>query len=261
MRVISHTCSNTEIICALGLSDYIVGVDEHSDYPLEVVQDLPTIGPDLDIDINKIIALAPDLVVTSLTVPGHEKCIEKLEQAGLSYLVTEPVQLDDIPTDIEHIAAALGHVEKGNQLANEFKQQLEQEHLKTQQLNLDPIPILIEWWPKPVIVPAQDSWVNQMLKIVGAYNPWQDQNGKSMIIDAEQATASNAAAVVMSWCGVKEEKYHSHIVKQRDDWQSLPALQNNKIFPISEAYLGRPGPRLIQGIQRLREVVASIASN
>jgi iron complex transport system substrate-binding protein len=70
MRIVTHTCSNTEIVCALGRGDWLVGVDDHSDHPPEVVQALPRIGPDLDVDIARISALEPDLVITSLTVPG-----------------------------------------------------------------------------------------------------------------------------------------------------------------------------------------------
>src|SRR5262245_32085204 len=69
VRVVSLTCSNTEIVCALGLADCLVGVDNHSDYPVEVVTRLPRVGPDLDIDVERVAALEPDLVLASLTVP------------------------------------------------------------------------------------------------------------------------------------------------------------------------------------------------
>ena len=78
MRVVSHTCSNTEIVCALGCAEMLVGVDDHSDYPVEVVSKLPRIGPDLGVDVERVKRLEPDLVLTSLTVPGHEKVIEAL---------------------------------------------------------------------------------------------------------------------------------------------------------------------------------------
>src|SRR5690625_8029795 len=96
MRLVAHTCSNTEIVCALGRGDWLVGVDEHSDHPPEVVGALPRIGPDLDVDVEKIRALGPDLVITSLTVPGHEKCLEKMQAANLPLLVTQPHGLADV---------------------------------------------------------------------------------------------------------------------------------------------------------------------
>ena len=86
MRIVSLACSNTEIVCALGCADLLVGVDDHSDFPTDVVGPLPKVGPDLDIDVERVAALEPDLVLATLTVPGHEKIVEQLEIAGLPYI-------------------------------------------------------------------------------------------------------------------------------------------------------------------------------
>ncbi|MEE2777527.1 MAG: helical backbone metal receptor, partial [Acidobacteriota bacterium] len=91
MRVVSTACSNTEIVCALGLEELLVGVDDHSDYPADVVAELPRVGPDLGVDVEKVVALEPDLVLASLTVPGHEEVVQSLREAGLNVLAPEPV--------------------------------------------------------------------------------------------------------------------------------------------------------------------------
>jgi iron complex transport system substrate-binding protein len=59
----------------------------------------------------------------------------------------------------------------------------------------------------------------------------------------------------MSWCGVSEDKYRPHVVARRTGWAAVPALRHDRIFAVSEAWLGRPGPRLLGGIERLRVVV------
>lgn len=250
MRIITHTCSNTEIVCALGRADWLVGVDDHSDFPPEVVRDLPRIGPDLDIDIERIAALKPDLIITSLTVPGHERCLEKIRAAGLPHLVTQPHSLADVARDIESIAEALDAREAGRALAERFEQTL----------NTDPpdhprVPILVEWWPKPVIVPGERSWVNEMLRLAGGFNPWETHDAESLEVDAAEVGTAAPHGVVMSWCGVDESKYRPHVVKRRAGWENVPALVHDRIFPISEAWLGRPGPRLLEGIRKLEAVV------
>lgn len=252
MRIVSHTCSNTEIVCALGRADWLVGVDNHSDYPPEVVAGLPRIGPDLDIDIDRIRALRPDLIITSLTVPGHERCLAAIRAAGLPHLVTEPHSLDDVAADIRRIAEALGARAAGETLAGRIEAALAAPAP-------DPaVPILVEWWPKPVIVPGRRSWVNQMLRLAGGYNPWENANAESLEISTDEAIAGAPQAVVISWCGVDEAKYRPHIVRRRENWDGIPAIRNNRIHAISEAWLGRPGPRLIDGIDRLRKVVDRI---
>ena len=115
--------------------------------------------------------------------------------------------------------------------------------------------VLVEWWPKPVIAPGRDSWVNEMLGLAGAYNPWQGAPAESLEISDAMAREAAPEAVVMSWCGVAEAKYRPHVVRRRPGWQTVPAVIHDRIFPLSEAWLGRPGPRLLDGIERLRQIV------
>ncbi len=246
MRLVTHTCSNTEIVCALGRADWLVGVDDHSDYPEEVVGRLPRIGPDLDVDVDRVAKLKPDLVITSLTVPGHEHCLARLQAAGLPCLVTEPHSLADVASDIRRIGVAIDAVAAAERLAGHFDQALAQDRSVRQ-----PVPVLVEWWPKPVIVPGRRSWVNEMLELAGAINPWANEDAESLEVDTAGVIEAAPQVIVMSWCGVKEDKYRPHIVRRRPGWEDLPAVRDNRIVPISEAWLGRPGPRLLQGIEKL----------
>jgi iron complex transport system substrate-binding protein len=256
LRVVSHTCSNTEIVCALGCSHVLVGVDDHSDYPPEVVGKLPRIGPDLAVDVERVKKLEPDLVLSSLTVPGHEKIIEALERAKLPLLVLEPTSLDDVYSDIGRIAQALGVSERGRDLIAQMRAQA------ADIADLaEPRPsILVEWWPKPVIVPGRYSWVSDMLAAVGARNPWSERECKSTPVSDDEVTAAAPDAVVLSWCGVKPDKVRPDIVRKRQAWRQLPAVANNRIFCIAEAWMGRPGPRLIDGMRSLREIVTRVAT-
>jgi iron complex transport system substrate-binding protein len=247
--LIAHTCSNTEIVCALGRASWLVGVDDHSDHPADVVDRLPRIGPDLDIDIERVVALKPDLVITSLTVPGHERCVERIRDAGLPHLVTQPLSLADVADDIKRIGAALDARAAASELATRFERALARPRASTA------TPILVEWWPKPVIVPGRRSWVNEMLALAGGRNPFCDVDAESTEAQDDAVVAAAPEAVVMSWCGVAEEKYRPHVVARRAGWSGVPALQHGRIFAISEAWLGRPGPRLLDGIRRLEAVV------
>lgn len=250
MRIVAHTCSNTEIVCALGRADWLVGVDDHSDHPPDVVGRLPRIGADIDIDVGKIVQLKPDLVITSLTVPGHERCLERIRDAGLPHLVTRPHSLADVASDIRRIGRALGAVRRAERIAGRF------DALTQDAPNPDPLPVLVEWWPKPVIAPGRRSWVNEMLALAGGFNPFADIDAESTEISTAQAVAAGPEAIVMSWCGVAEDKYHPHVVARREGWQGVPAIRNRSIHAVSEAWLGRPGPRLLDGIERLRAVIA-----
>jgi iron complex transport system substrate-binding protein len=255
VRVVSHTCSNTEIVCALGCRHMLVGVDDHSDYPVEAVRDLPRIGPDLSVDVERVKQLKPDLVLSSLTVPGHERIVAALEAAQLPLLVVEPISLEDVYGNIETIAETLGVGSRGRDLVARMR-----EAIGITAGALTPkLSILIEWWPKPVIVPGRRSWVSDMLTAVGAENPWIDYECKSTPISDEQAIAADPDAIVLSWCGVQPEKVRPSVVRRRQTWRDIRAVRKNCIYCVPEAWMGRPGPRLLEGINALRTIVTQLA--
>lgn len=252
MRLISHTCSNTEIVCALGAGHLLVAVDADSDHPAELVGPLPKLGRDLQFDVAATRALKPDLVLTSLTVPGHERIVDELQAAGLRTLVCDPQSLADVYADIRQIAAALGIAARGEALIADMDAAMPV---------VEPVgdrpAVLVEWWPKPVIAPGRLSWASDLIERAGGRNPWGDEAVKSRPLEDAEIHAAAPQLVVMSWCGVKAHNYRPDIVTRREGWQTIPAVREDRIVGISEEYLGRPGPRLVEGYRRLRAAIAA----
>ncbi len=249
MRVFSHTCSNTEIVCALGAAELLIGIDDDSDFPAAVVAPLPKLGRDLDLDVSGVAALKPDLVLTSLTVPGHERIVSELEALGLRTLLCDPQSLDDIYRDIARIAAALGIPARGDALTRRMRADMPR--VETTQRPR----VLIEWWPKPVIAPTRRSWATDLIELAGGSNPWSGIDAKSSPLTDAQIFETPPDAIVMSWCGVKEENYRAEIVRRRPGWENLPAVRHDCIVAITEAFLGRPGPRVVEGYRALKNVI------
>lgn len=254
MRIVSHTCSNTEIVCALGAGRSLVGVDADSDFPPDTVGPLPKLGRDLELDVGQVEALRPDLVLTSLTVPGHERIVAALKAAGLPVLVIDPVGLDGVYDSVVQIAEALGMLKRGRSLVAQM------------QADMPPVEppgprpkVLVEWWPKPVIAPARLSWVNELLRLAGGVNPFESVDGKSAEIPDAEVRAAAPDAVVMSWCGVREDKYRRDVVERRPGWSEVPAVKHGRIYPVTEAFLGRPGPRLVEGYRALARICRGAA--
>ncbi len=249
MRIFSHTCSNTEIVCALDAGDWLVGVDADSDYPPAIVDALPKPGRDLDLDTGAVAALKPDLVLTSLTVPGHERIVDELQALGLRTLTLDPQSLDDVYASIVDIADAIGLSSRGSALVTQMRERMPRVEGRGARPR-----IAVEWWPKPLIVPARRSWITDMIELAGGCNPWGDIDAKSVTVD-DAAHEPQADAVVMSWCGVQESKYRADVVLRREQHRHWPALQQARVHAISEAYMGRPGPRLVHGYDALRAII------
>ena len=221
MRIVSLACSNTEIVCALGCSDLLVGVDDHSDYPEDVVSRLPRLGPDLDVDIDAVARLEPDLVLATLTVPGHERVVERLEAAGLPFIAPEPVSLDDVYRDIGDIAERLGVAGRSEALLAKMRAELSPEAAGTRASGSggtadDSGPrgpsLLIQWWPKPSIVPGRLSWATDVIRAAGGTNPLGDEDVKSRPVADEEVARIDPHAIVISWCGVEPAKYRPVLI-------------------------------------------------
>ncbi|MGD2067398.1 MAG: cobalamin-binding protein [Gemmatimonadota bacterium] len=255
MRVVSLACSNTEIVCALGCSEMLVGVDDHSDFPADVVASLPRLGPDLEIDIDAVSALEPDLVLATLTVPGHERVVEGLAEAGLPHLAPEPTCVEDVYRDVRRIADLLGVPDRGEALARRMRSELS----GRPEPGEDAPSLLVQWWPKPTITPGRLSWTTDVIRAAGGRNPLGDEPVKSRPVPDEEVAELAPDAIVLSWCGVNPADYRPDVVYAKDAWADVPAVRNGHVFCVPEAYMGRPGPRLVEGRRALEEIVGRVA--
>ncbi|MCS7195174.1 MAG: cobalamin-binding protein [Meiothermus sp.] len=252
MRLVSLTCSNTEIVWALGCLDWLVGVDDHSDYPPEVAR-LPRVGPDLQVDLDRVEALKPDLVLASLSVPGMERVVEGLQARRIPHLVLDPQSLQEVYDDILRVAQALGVTQRGSMVVQAMQQMLAQARGSLPRW-VRPPRVMVEWWPRPMIAAGRQSWVTGLLEALGAKNAFDHLPVRSKPLTPAEVEEAQPDAIVVSWCGAR--KLRPELVLRRE--LDVPALQHRQVFAVEEAYLGRPGPRLAEGARRLAEALRGV---
>ena len=258
MRIVSLACSNTEIVHALGCGHLLVGVDDHSDWPPGLVAPLPKVGPDLDIDVERVASLEPDLVLATLTVPGHERVVERLEAASLPFIAPEPVSIPDIYRDVREIGGRLGVPDRAEALIAEMRAELGDGAAPYEPVDPDRPSILIQWWPKPVITPGRLSWAHEAVLRAGGRTPIGDEEVKSRPLTNGEVVELAPDAIVLSWCGVHPDKYRPDVVLQNPEFAGVPAVRSGQVHCIGEPFLGRPGPRLVEGVRALRAVVKAV---
>ena len=251
-RLVALTCSNTEIVAALGCGDRLVAVDDYSDHPPGVVAALPRVGPDLSIDVERVAALTPDLVLASLTVPGHEKVVASLERAGLPFIAPSPHSLEDVYGDIRDIARRLGVGERGEAVVASMRAAIAPRRAAGRRPR-----IAVQWWPKPVIVPGRASWVHDLIERAGGEGVLDEEVASRPLSD-EELRDLRPDAIVLAWCGVEVAKYRPDVVLDKPLWRGVPAVRRGFVVPISEAFLGRPSPRLVAGYRQLCRLVDEI---
>jgi iron complex transport system substrate-binding protein len=252
-RIVSLACSNTEILFALGLGAQVVGVDDWSDFPPQV-GGLPRVGPDLGIDMAKVAALEPDLILASLSVPGMERNIPPLERLGVPFLVLDPKRLDDVFGDIERVGEATGVPENARRLNADLRSRIEVVRARAHQAAHRPT-LYWEWWPTPLICPGRQSWIVQMSELAGADLLFTDVEATSFVVHESQVLDRDPDHVILCWCGTLQKKMDVTKVAKRPGWDRLRAVQAGRVHCFPENLYGRPGPRLVEGLERLARVV------
>ena len=250
-RIVSIAPSNTEILHALGLGRRIVGVDSWSDYPPRVLR-LPRLGSDLHVDVDRVAALQPDLVVASLHVPGMEDNLPAFEWARLAYLAVGGRGLDGVWQDMRIIGQYLGRAERAENLIRHTQARMARvaEHVGRR----TPRPRVHWEWAAHPVVAARRSWITELLALAGADNVYADLDVESARVSPTEAIARQPDVIVACWCGARKLPTRERILG-RPGWQDTPAVRAGRVAVLSEDLYGRPGPRLADGLERLAELL------
>jgi iron complex transport system substrate-binding protein len=253
MRIVSLCPSNTELIAYLGCIDHLVGIDNYSDWPSQI-EALPRVGPDLNIDMEKVEELRPDLVIASLSVPGMEKNIAELQKRNLPYIVLNPNSLEEIANDLLVLGDAL-HVQKQAQnLVYRYNSFLNQYRNIAREIGHKPS-LYWEWWPKPVFTPGKPNWLTEISELAGGYNVFADTNNASVQTGWEEVKNRNPDHICLAWVGVQTNKVNPSIVQKRPNWSEINAVQHNHVHVLEEWLYCRPSPRLLIGLKKLAALI------
>ena len=99
-----------------------------------------------------------------------------------------------------------------------------------------------------------------MLHAAGARGVIEDEDVKSRPMSDDEVGALAPDAVVLSWCGVDPAKYRPDVILNNPAWADLPFVREERVHSVGEPFLGRPGPRLVEGARQLRRIVAQLGS-
>lgn len=253
MRIVSICPSNTEIACVLGLEHLLVGLDRSSDFP-ESVQGLPRVGPDLNVDVAAIVALKPDLVLSSLSVPGMEQNLANLDAAGVPHLVLDAQSIAGVFASIRLLGRLLGRGPAAEAVVSSMQARLEIARARATTLTYRPI-VFLEWWPKPVIVPGRHCWTTEMIALAGGVSAFAELDVRSTPVHNHEVPPRQPDMLLTCWCGVPHERQVPGKMAEREGWQDIPGVIAGELHAAPERYFGRPGPRLVDGVEWLQGLI------
>lgn len=239
-RIVTLCPSNAEVVGALGCFDRVVACEDSSDWPEEVAR-CERLGPDLAPDLDRVATLAPDLVISSLSVPGMERSVTGLRVRGIRQRVLAPRSLHEVMAEIELVGADLGVPERA--AAVNAGLMAERTALLAER-PAEPVRVYVEWWPRPMFSPGADCYSNELIALAGGVNVFGDRAGASLEVTAEEVLRAAPEVCFVSWCGVAADKLDpDNLIKRM---AGLRAAEMGRVYPLDERFSGRPGPRMLE---------------
>ncbi|SHF29974.1 iron complex transport system substrate-binding protein [Seinonella peptonophila] len=241
-RIVSLIPSATEIAFALKLDDKVKAVTSNDDYPSQVKK-LPKVG-DMKINPEKVLEQAPDLVLASSLI--GKDVLDQLKKRGLTVLVVDANNIRQVYQSIDLIGDATNHTRQADQLiASMEKRKL----TLFRQLAAIPtakrVKVWLEMGPELFSV-GGDTLQNELIQVAGGNNVAAKEKGWPQI-SAEKVISWNPDVIVSSYGG--EDK-----IIQRSGWNTVHAIQTKHVFVIDPNLISRPGPRIIDGMEKLAQL-------
>ena len=237
-RIISLAPSNTEILFALGLGDRVVGVTMYCDYPPEA-QDKEKVGDYYGPDIEKIIALQPDLV---LATDFHRfDLIPALEEQGVTVFAVAPQILDDVLESIQKIGQITGKEAEALELVNGMTSKIEEIEEQTEELEEKPR-VFYMTWQDPMWTVGRATWIDDLINISGGVNIFSQYFESGAMVEIEWVILLNPEIIITS-----EWSYEWAL--NATELASTNASQTGRIYTFDDDLAQRPGPRLVEGLE------------
>lgn len=243
-RVISLAPHITEQVYALGAGDKLVAVSDYSDYPAEARQ-LPSVNSFAALNIEAILALKPDLVLAWRS-GNPQSDLARLQQFGVRVEYSDPLQVDDIATELAQLGQWLGQAEQGELLAEQTQQRLLALREKYQQQT--PVKVFYAMSTEPLSTVANQAWPAQLLQACGADNIFADAKNDYPQPQLEQLLSRQPEVIVRA--------SKDGPAKQDQFWQrypSLPAVRNQAFITLDPDWVYRATPRMLDAMQALCE--------
>ncbi|HVF44109.1 MAG TPA: cobalamin-binding protein [Pyrinomonadaceae bacterium] len=287
-RIVSLLPSATEIVCALGLEDSLVGVTHECDFPPSVVgkpvltasrishqtmssreidhavrSQLDGHGSIYDLDERLLAELKPDLVITQelceVCAVSYKTVLEaaRLLDADARVVSLEPNTIQDIFANVRTVGGLTERTAEADALVSELAVRLDSLAVLLTQVEARPRTLVLEWLEPPF---APGHWVPEQVAFAGGDAGFGSAGEKSRVATAEEIREYAPEVVVLAPCGYYKEDTLRALAGARlpRGWHELPAVRDGRVWAVdATSYFSRPGPRVVEGAEILLRVIHS----
>lgn len=286
-RIVSLIASATEIVCALGFEDQLVGRSHECDYPAGVMSlpacsaakiDVHGSSRQIDnrvkavleqatsvytVDAELLDRLEPTVIVTqtqcevcAVSLKDVEAAVCALVKSQPKIVSLEPNSLHDVWNDIRRVANALTVPERGEELIDRLNARLVKvAQLTLGQTRLRPTIACIEWID-PLM--AAGNWVPELVELAGGKNLFGEAGKHSPWMTWDELVATDPDVIAIMPCGFDIPRTQAEMepLTSRPGWRNLRAVRNESVYLTDgNQYFNRPGPRLVESAEIFAEIL------
>ncbi len=288
MRICSFLPSATEMIYALGLQDHLHGVSFECDYPAEARQkpkvvrslfeniDPPPssgvisqiIGERLkaglgiyEVDLDTLRAAEPDLLISQAICEVCAVSSQQVAECSLQLpktpqiLSLDPQYVGDVLNDIRRVAAATDTTTRGEEIVAGLQARIDAVSQRARHATTRPRVLHLEW-AEPVM--CGGHWVPEIVDMAGGINCFGDKERGSFRLEWDAVLASQPDIIILMLCGYTTQRALEDlpILTAKPGWDDLPAVRHHQVYAMDAgAYTSRSGPRLVQGLEIIAEIL------
>jgi iron complex transport system substrate-binding protein len=285
-QIVSFLPSATEMACALGLSDQLVGITHECDYPLEIAGKPIVVRNALpiekmnqgevdaavaqrmkdglslyEVDEKLLQELAPDLILTQdlcqVCAPSGNEVSQALNLLPKKpqILWLTPMSLEEIFANVGELGEATGRAKEAEELIATGRARLEKTAAVTRSLSHRPRVFCMEWLD-PVY--CSGHWVPEMVRLAGGVDGLSREGEDSVRIPWDEVVEWAPEVLIITPCGFNLEK----VIEQAQQlinyprWSGVPAVREGRVYAVdANSYFARPGPRVVDGTELLAHLI------
>ncbi len=236
-RIVSLSPANTEILFALGLDGKVVGVTNFCDYPPEAMEK-ETVGDFYPPDIEKIVALDPDLIVAT-DIHRHD-VIPALEDKGFTVFALAPQTLQEVLECLHKLGELTGEGEAARQLVSEMQRRIAEIQEKAAAIEDRPR-VLYVTWHDPLWTVGRDTWIDDLITIAGGVNIFSAYFESGAMVEVEWAIFLNPEVIIAG-------DWSYDWANDATELEGTDARLNGRVYPSDDNLVQRSSPRLVEAL-------------
>jgi iron complex transport system substrate-binding protein len=285
-RIVSLLPSATEIVCALGLEDALVGITHECDYPPTVASkprltasrishetmtsaeidhavrsQLDGHGSIYELDEERMRILRPTLILTQELCDVCAVSYKTVERAarmfegGVRVVSLEPNTIEDIFANIRTVGELTGREREADEVVRQLGARLTLVSATLENVRKRPRTLMLEWL-EPTFAPGH--WVPEQVRIAGGDHAFGRAGQPSVTTSAAEIRDYAPEVIVLIPCGYYKEDILRQLPQTRlpEGWAKLPAVREGEVWAVdATSYFSRPGPRVVDGVEILARIL------